>query len=198
VNDDSDGMKEVMNMFGTMLLTSFDMLSEHGLLAADSQIPNIGIISLLMIEFSYDSAGDLDLTWACEIVRALDKAGVELKPRKEVEVSQEKIDELREQYEDKESDEIEDGKNIYKVHASNRSWEPDDDFEDDERIWARWDWKKEVCSLEDDSLVRARIHCVNGNTVCGVQTQPPGRQSLQFGEVEQAAEGGVYIRDRGE
>jgi hypothetical protein len=198
VNDDSDGVKEVMNMFGTMLLTSFDMLSEHGLLAADSQIPNIGIISLLMIEFSYGSAGDFDLTWACEIVRALDKAGVELKPRKEAGVSQEKIDELREQYKDRESDEIEKGKNIYKVHASNRSWEPDDDFEDDERIWARWDWKKEVRSLEDDSLLRARIHYVNGNAVCGVQIRPPGRQSLQFGEVEQAAEGGVYIWDRGE
>jgi hypothetical protein len=144
VNDDSDGMREVINMFGTMLLTSFDMLSEHGLLAANSPIPNIGILSLLMIEFIEGTASDLDIDWGHEVVRALDKAGVELKPRKEVHVSQEKIEVLREQYKEKESEEIEDGKNIYKVHSSIRSWEPDDDFEDGERIWARWDWKKEV------------------------------------------------------
>jgi hypothetical protein len=146
VNDNSKAVEEVFDMFGIMLLTSFDMLSEHGLLAVDSLLPNIGIISLLMIEFVYDSAGDFHLKWPHEIVRALDKAGIELKPIKEVCVSQEKIDELREQYMEKESEEVEDGKNIYKVHGSNRSWQPEDDFVCGERIWARWDWKKEVCS----------------------------------------------------
>lgn len=157
MNDNSEGIEEVFNMFGTMLLTAFDMLSEHGLLAADSPLPNIGIIALLMIEFLYDTAGDFNINWAHEVVRALDKAGVELKPRKEVRVSQEKIDELREQYKEKESEEVEDRKNIYKVHSSNRSWEPDDDFELGERLWARWNWKKEVCSLNEDWLLQVRI-----------------------------------------
>jgi hypothetical protein len=148
VNDDHGAMCEIMDMFGTMLLTSLDMLSEHGLLASDSPLPNIGIVSLLMIEFIHGTAGDFDIHWAHEVVRALDKAGLEVKPRKEARVSQEKIDELREQYEDKESEEIEKGKNIYKVHSSIKSWEPDDDFEDGERIWARWDWKKEVCAYD--------------------------------------------------
>lgn len=147
MNDNSEGIEEVFNMFGTVLLTAFDMLSEHGLLAADSPLPNIGIIALLMIEFVYDSASDFNINWAHEAVRALDKAGVELKLRKEVHVSQEKIDELREHYKEKESEEVEDGKNIYKVHASDRSWGSIDDFENGERIWARWDWKKEVLSL---------------------------------------------------
>jgi hypothetical protein len=143
-------MREIVNMFGTMLLTSFDMLSEHGLLAADSLIPNIGILSLLMIEFIQGTAGDLDIAWAHEVVRVLDKAGIELKPRKEVRVSQEEIDELREQYKEKENEEIEEGKNVYQVYATEKSWKPDDDFEDEERIWARWDWKKEVHSPDDD------------------------------------------------
>ncbi len=172
MNDDSDGMREVINMFGTMLLTAFDMLAEHGLLAANSPIPNIGIISLLMIEFIEDTASDLDIEWGHEAVRALDKAGVELKPRKEAHVSQEKIDELREQYQEKEREEIEDGKNIYQVHSSNRSWQPEDDFEDEERLWARWDWKKEVGALDtyhcDDLPMRTGRTCANGDTVCGV------------------------------
>src|SRR5277367_1490483 len=137
-------MCEIMDMFGTMLLTSFDMLSEHGLLAADSLLPNIGIISLLMIEFIHGTARDFDIKWSHEVVRALDNAGIEIKPRKEVRVSQDFLDELREHYKEKEIDEVEDGKNIYKVHKSIRSWELDDDFENGERIWARWNWKKEV------------------------------------------------------
>ena len=144
MNDDYDSMCEIMDMFGTMLLTSFDMLSEHGLLAADSLLPNIGIISLLMIEFIHGTARDFDIKWSHEVVRALDNAGIEIKPRKEVRVSQDFLDELREHYKEKEIDEVEDGKNIYKVHKSIRSWELDDDFENGERIWARWNWKKEV------------------------------------------------------
>jgi hypothetical protein len=146
-NDDYEAMCDIMDMFGTILLTSFNMLSEHSLMAADSPLPNIGIISLLMIEFVYDTACDFEIHWAHEVMRALDKAGIEIKPRKEVHVSQAKIDELRAQYREKESEEVEDGKNIYKVHSSIRGWEPEDDFEAGERLWAHWDWKKEVCSF---------------------------------------------------
>lgn len=141
-------MCEIMDMFGTMLLTSFDMLSEHGLLAAESPLPNISIISLLMIDFIHSTASDFDVGWTHEVVRALDKAGVEIKSRKEARMRQEEIEELREQYKEKESEEIENRKNIYKMHSTNRSWEPDDDFEDGERLWARWDWKKEVGVLD--------------------------------------------------
>jgi hypothetical protein len=155
VNDNSEVIKQVMNMFGTMILTTFDVLSEHDLLATDSPILNIGIVSLLMIEFCYDSAGDYGIDWAHEVLRALDKAGVELKLRKEVLVSQDKIDELREQYKKKESEEVEDGKNIYQLNAKARSWVPDDDFEDDDKIWARWDWKKEVRFLDHSLTVMA-------------------------------------------
>lgn len=147
-NDDYEAMCDIMNMFGTMLLTSFDMLSEHGLLAADSPLPNIGIVSLLMIEFAHDTAGDFEIHWAHEVVRALDHAGVEIKPRNEVRLSREKIAELREQYQEKEKVGVEDGKNIYEARSANaRSWGPEDDVEDGERLWARWDWKKEVSSL---------------------------------------------------
>ncbi len=148
VNDDGDGMSEIFNIFGTMTLTSFEMLSEHGLLGPDSPIPNIGILSLLMIEFLYDTPGDIDSDWAHEIVRALDKASVELHPRKEVGVSAEKIGELRDKHVDKEGEEVDEGKNVYQFHAAVKFWSPDDDYEHGERIWARWDWKKEVCSLD--------------------------------------------------
>jgi len=97
-----------------------------------------------MIEFIHGTARDFDIKWSHEVVRALDNAGIEIKPRKEVRVSQDFLDELREHYKEKEIDEVEDGKNIYKVHKSIRSWELDDDFENGERIWARWNWKKEV------------------------------------------------------
>jgi hypothetical protein len=186
VSDDPEALEDVFDMFGTMLLTSFDVLSEHGLLAADSPLPNIGIISLLMIEFVYDSASDFVLDWAHEVVRALDKAGVELKLRKEVRVSQEKIDEFRELYKEKESDEIEDGKNIYKVHGSVKGWEADYDCVRSGRIWARWDWKKEVCSLDDDLLLQDGWIMLT-EIVCGVQDPSSGGRSLQSREVEQAA-----------
>lgn len=145
VNDDSECMKEIFNIIGTLILTSFDVLSEHDLLGPDSPLPNIGIIALLMIEFLYDTPGDIDSDWAHEVVRALDKAGVELKPQKEVAVSQDKIDELRAQYQEKENEEVEDGKTVYEHHAGIKFWSPGDDFEGGERLWARWDWKKEVC-----------------------------------------------------
>lgn len=134
---------DIFNMFGTLVLTSFDVLAEHDLLRPDSPIPNIGILLLLMIEFLYGIGCDIECNWAHEAVRALDKAGVEIKLRREVCVSQEKIDELRDQYKLKEDKLIEDGKNIYELHAAIKPWSPDDDFEDG-RVWAKWDWKKEV------------------------------------------------------
>jgi hypothetical protein len=157
VNDDFESMCDIMDIFGTMLLTSLDMLSEHGLLAPDSPLPNIGIMSLLIIEFTQGTAGDFGVQWAHEVVRALDKTGVEIGPRKEVRVSQDCLEELRERYKEKEEDEIEDEKNIYKVHSSIKGWEPEDDFDNSGRIWARWNWKKEVrwfmfCAMDGCTL----------------------------------------------
>jgi hypothetical protein len=146
VIDDGESLAEIFSIFGTLILTSFDVLSEHDLLVPNSPIPNIGILSLLMVEFLYNSPGDIDSDWAPEVVRALDKAGVEIETRKEVRVSKEKIEELRERYRERESEEVEDGKNIYEAHAAIKSWSPEDDMDEyGQRIWARWSWKKEVC-----------------------------------------------------
>jgi hypothetical protein len=148
VSDDPDAIEQTINMFGTMLLTSFEMLSEHNLLGPypASPIPNIGIVSLLLIEFLKVGASDIQVCWAHEVVRALDKAGIDPPTRKQVRVSQKDIDGMREEYRDKEEDDsFGSGVNVYEHSKKVKYWTPEDDDGVSGRQWARWDWRKEVC-----------------------------------------------------
>jgi len=125
-------------MMGLMVLTAFSALSEHSLFKPDSEVKNIGIMSLLMLEFAQGDGQDLDIGWGCEIVRMCDEAGIALdkEVRKQVAVSKEDLKELRDAYKEKE-----DG---YKTAAETKGWKPENDVEGDEKMWYRWDWKLEV------------------------------------------------------
>lgn len=98
MNDDSASIKEVFDMFVPMLITSFEMLGEHDLIKPTSAIPNVGIITLLILAFLRNTARDFDIDTCHEILRAADKAGVVLEPRKELSLTQEDLDSLRTEY----------------------------------------------------------------------------------------------------
>jgi hypothetical protein len=155
VNEDGEGTKRIINMLGVMILTSFEMLSEHNLFKPDSEIKNIPIICLILLDFVEHEASDCELSWGCEIVRACDEAGIELDKhtRKQVSVDKAMLDELRDEYMEKklssEHAVEEDGGNGYKTFARMKGWTPEDDIDDvDEgRLWYRWDWGLEVWSM---------------------------------------------------
>ncbi|KAE9382072.1 hypothetical protein N431DRAFT_322180 [Stipitochalara longipes BDJ] len=138
-NEDGDSVKEIAAMIGLMVLTAYSALSEHSLLKPDSEIKNIGIISLMMLEFARVDGCDLDIGWGCEIVRMCDEAGIELDKivRKQVSVSKMDLKEMRSAYKEK--------KDGYKAAAETKSWKPEDDIGGkwDEKQWYRWDWKLE-------------------------------------------------------
>ncbi|ESZ90743.1 hypothetical protein SBOR_8877 [Sclerotinia borealis F-4128] len=154
MQDDSDGLKEIINMMGTMVLTSLKMLSEHNLFIPDSQIKNIPIICLLILEFLNGHASDLDLSWQSEIVRHCDEADIKLVKtvRKQVSISKKSLEDWRSNYKEKMEDcedaENEDG---YKIWAKQKNWKPENDYHDtNERKWYRWDWKLEYKDFKQD------------------------------------------------
>ncbi|KAM3081166.1 hypothetical protein ACMFMG_005121 [Clarireedia jacksonii] len=153
MNDDSDTIRAIMNMFGTMILTSFEMLAEHGLFTPDSRIKNIAIISLLWLEFIDQNGEDLDISWACEVVRLCDEAGFDLTEslRGQIDLDKEKFETWRKEYgEKKKCQEAEDGDG-YKYWAGKTKWKPQDDWKDDVRQWYRWDWKVEYNEFKKDN-----------------------------------------------
>lgn len=127
-------------MMGLMMLTAYGALSEHSLFGPDSEVKNIGIMSLLMLEFAQGPGTDLDIGWKCEVVRMCDEAGIDLdkEVRKQVAVSKKDLKELRAEYTAK--------KDGYKTAAENKGWKPENDVGGkwDEKLWYRWDWKLEV------------------------------------------------------
>lgn len=140
-------------MMGTMILTSFEMLSEHDLFTADSEIMNIPIICLIFLEFFDNTATDLDLNCQCENLRLCDEAGIDLTKhvKKQVQISEKKINEWRAKYKSKKEDFPEaDGGNGYNFWAEKKNWKLEDDVKLNpkwnqlERQWFRWDWKLEV------------------------------------------------------
>jgi hypothetical protein len=161
VNEDGPGVKTVVDMLGLMILTSYDVLSEHNLLKSDSELKNIEIMSLLILEFLSVWASDLECTWGCEVVRLCDEAGMQLDKhiRKQVSVSKKEIEDFRAEYTEKKEaseyaeDEESEG-NGYKAFALKKDWAPENDLVPDnvedgfglgpERLWYRWDWKLEV------------------------------------------------------
>jgi hypothetical protein len=126
-----------------MVLTAYAALSEHSLFGPDSEVKNIGIISLMMLEFAQGDGQDLDIGWGCEIVRMCDEAGIKLdkEVRKQVSVSKADLKKMRAAYKGK--------KDGYKKAAEIKGWKPEDDIggEWEEKEWFRWDWKLEVSSL---------------------------------------------------
>ena len=144
-------------MLGIMVLTTYDMLSEHDLFKPDSEIKNIGIMSLLILEFLLVEACDFDCGWGREVVRLCDNVGIDLKKvvRKQVSVSEKDIEAYRQSVKDNIQGWMagyEEGcdEDMYKKYGGMENWTPKDDFEggtDEERLWYRWDWALEA-SLE--------------------------------------------------
>jgi hypothetical protein len=132
-------------MVGLMVLTAYSALSEHSLFTPDSEVKNIGIMSLMMLEFAQVDGCDLDIGWGCEIVRMCDEAGIDLDNvvRKQVSVSKKDLKGLRSAYKEK--------KDGYKKAAEIKGWKPENDIggKYNEKQWFRWDWKLEVSFLCD-------------------------------------------------
>lgn len=124
-NEDGLGVEEIIHMLGVMVLTSFSMLSEHSLFKPDSEVKNISIMSLLLLEFLQGPATDFDCVWGPEVVRLCDEAGFELDKdlRKQIKLTKENLQDMRD-----------------------IAWIPEDDSSEEgsERMCYPWDWKLEV------------------------------------------------------
>ncbi|KAF7946086.1 uncharacterized protein EAE97_005124 [Botrytis byssoidea] len=157
VQDNSDGLREEVGMIGIMVLTSFEMLSEHKLFSADSEIKNIPIICPIILEFLDSYTTDLfdGSSWQCEVVRLCDQAGIDLSKsiRKQVDIDEEKLTAWRQEYKEKKEnfEGAEDGDG-YKFWAEKSDWRPEDDLKEKDpdsrwmlptKNWYRWDWKTE-------------------------------------------------------
>lgn len=101
VIDDPDSVKEVLNVIGIMFVAALEMLYESDLIKGTTPLPdNIGIMTLLFLEFMANTCQDFELTWLHEVVRAADQYAVDLTiPEGEkVSVSQAQLDRWRKQY----------------------------------------------------------------------------------------------------
>jgi hypothetical protein len=97
VNDNSDGIGEIFSMFKSMMTTSLEMLSEHNLIASPTTpIPNASVLTLLMIQFLTNIATGFEVEDVGAIAKAADKVGLEIECRKEVKVTEEDLEDLRE------------------------------------------------------------------------------------------------------
>ncbi|KAH8801427.1 hypothetical protein F5884DRAFT_889401 [Xylogone sp. PMI_703] len=163
--DDPNSNAEIVAMFGTMLLTCFDILDEHGLFTKDSPIKNIGLVATLFLDFALRTwkavdAGNGEAGWTLPVVRALDKAGIDILITKEIaSVDAKALEEIRTEVAEKEKNDL------YEKAAKLKRWKPDRDYkkndlwglitveiimareekrrEQKENQWHRWDWKKE-------------------------------------------------------
>jgi hypothetical protein len=154
-NEDGDSVKAITQMLGLMVLTCYSVLSEHSLFKPDSEVKNIGIMSLLLLEFIQGPGCDLDCGWGCEVVRLCDEAGIGLDKeiRKQVDFSKKNLKEMRDMCKEKKEASgfdvaLEFDQDGYKACAQIEDWTPEDDVDaDDEKMWCRWDWKLEVSLL---------------------------------------------------
>lgn len=105
VNDDSDAVKEVLNILGVMFVTALEMLHESDLIKGTAPLPdNIGIITLCFLEFMVNTCSDFSLTWLHEIIRAADQYGVDLtlpEGKDRIDVTQKQLDKWRKKCETK-------------------------------------------------------------------------------------------------
>ncbi|CZR64982.1 uncharacterized protein PAC_14882 [Phialocephala subalpina] len=148
-NEDGDGVAEHADMIGTMILTCIDVLKEHDLFKVDSDIKNIPIICLILLQFAVKYCNDLGTKWGAEVVHLCDDAGIDLAKyvRKQVRISDVDVANLRGEVENKREEapalgELEDGDG-YEIYRNMKDWTPEDDVGEDGRMWYRWDWKLE-------------------------------------------------------
>ncbi len=153
-NEDGDSVKAIAQMLGLMVLTSYAALAEHSLFKPDSEVKNIGIMSLLMLEFVEGPGCDLDCGWGCEVVRMCDEAGIDLDKeiRKQVDFTKKNLKDMRDQYKEKKEASdfdlaLEYDQDGYKAFAEQKDWTPNDDMGEYEKMWYRWDWELEVSFL---------------------------------------------------
>ncbi len=98
VNEDSEAIEEVLNMLCIMFITALEMLHESNLLGNTTPLPyNVGIMTLLFLNFMTSTCSDFELKWLHEIVRAADTYDVVLviPEPKRIAISQEQLDGLR-------------------------------------------------------------------------------------------------------
>ncbi|CZT49050.1 uncharacterized protein RSE6_09832 [Rhynchosporium secalis] len=134
-NEDGDRVTEIAQIVGTMILTTFDVPKEHDLFKPDSEVVNIGIVSLLMLHLFKQKAMDFDCDWAPEVVRLCDEAGIKLD------------DIVRKQTESEHAGKNDEGDG-YKHFNERKDWTPEDDLDESKcKMWYRWDWKLEYAAL---------------------------------------------------
>ncbi|XMA16277.1 hypothetical protein WAI453_009068 [Rhynchosporium graminicola] len=153
-NEDGDRVTEIAQIVGTMILTTFDVPKEHDLFKPDSEVVNIGIVSLLMLHLFKQKAMDFDCDWAPEVVRLCDEAGIKLDDivRKQVALEKKDIKEWRDEYKKKQTESEHAGKNDegdgYKHFNERKDWTPEDDLDESKcKMWYRWDWKLEYAAF---------------------------------------------------
>lgn len=153
--DDGEAVALTHEMFGTMLLTAFSMLAEHDLLTPTSPIQNIGLVSACFLDIALDwkhgfdqGLGEVD--WVVPVVRALDKAGIDIPMRKEFSaIKEERLAEVRERVKQQDRDWADNGVPMGEV-GDDKRWRRERDTRpanrggEGERLWRMWDWKKEV------------------------------------------------------
>jgi hypothetical protein len=150
-NEDGDSVKSIAQLLGLIVLTSYSVLSEHSLFKPDSKVKNIGIMSLLLLEFIEGPGCDLDCGWGCEVVRQCDEAGIQLDKeiRKQVNFTKKNLKDMRAMHKEKKEASdfdlaLEYDQDGYKAFAEKMDWTPKDDMGDDEKMWYRWDWELEA------------------------------------------------------
>lgn len=105
--DDADSVHEIINMLGLMIFTCFSVLAEHDLFKPDSEVKNIEICCLILLEFLVKDCVDFEIEWACEIVRQCYEAGFDLDGfvRKQVNIKKKDLQGLRRTYKSRASPE---------------------------------------------------------------------------------------------
>ncbi|THV48483.1 hypothetical protein BGAL_0245g00060 [Botrytis galanthina] len=176
--DDSSRLEAIVNEFGTMLLTSLEILSEHNLFAPNSTVKNIPVILLLIFKFlkAWEELG-YEIGWPCEVVRLCDEAGIDLVQAiqytsEKINIQEGKVHTWRKEYQKKQTDCLfaqsqPFNGNGYAYWASKQDWQPKQDGlhlvkesyqpddlanygqeEDGRRKWFRWDWKMEYSEFK--------------------------------------------------
>ncbi|KAL8835928.1 MAG: hypothetical protein Q9176_006612 [Flavoplaca citrina] len=163
----------LIQLIGTALLTTIDLLTTNHLFHPDSSIRNIGFILGLFLEFvtGYEEAceGDED-GWRFVVVRRMDAVGVEVSGTERVvgiveglrEIVQEEAEQRgREGLERRDGGSVDkkggdgvglakdgedDGDTRKKVPNFVNAYRPDSDLEAECREWCLWDWRVELAA----------------------------------------------------
>ena len=123
---------QLVELYGTLLLTTLDLLIAQNEFNAGSSIKNLGLVLGLFIRFAVDTGSnfceDGQDGWTRRVVKVADKHGVIISGPYAMEKT---VETIREEMEDEGSS-----------SETEEDWEDDDD--DEERSWKTWNWVKEV------------------------------------------------------